>query len=263
MNDPAVYGIGLSTAGDLEGCPGGAVLPVGSFEPHGAHLPLATDTLIAVAFARLLAERCRCVVFPPQFYTPAETTRLLRPTVSICGEVFIPYLTNVCREILRHGFSPLLLLSIHHGNDPALTIVVQELFRETNGPVAHLDPLALGINTCAKSIAPEADGDTWETSVLFGALEILGLSETCASSSPAEETRTASPSDISKAAKAFSFVGHVYTDLAEHIPMRTPLPGEKVRQFMESVTDIMADAYRELEQAAAQTGSARNHRTNG
>ena len=50
------------TAADV-GRPALAVLPVGAFEQHGGHLPLATDSLIAGALAAGLAEKsagCCC-----------------------------------------------------------------------------------------------------------------------------------------------------------------------------------------------------------
>lgn len=42
-----------------------AVLPVGSFEQHGAHLPLVTDTVVACAIAKAVAERYDLFLLPP------------------------------------------------------------------------------------------------------------------------------------------------------------------------------------------------------
>lgn len=42
-----------------------AVLPVGSFEQHGAHLPLAIDTIVACAIASAIAETYKLFLLPP------------------------------------------------------------------------------------------------------------------------------------------------------------------------------------------------------
>jgi creatinine amidohydrolase len=42
-----------------------AVLPVGSFEQHGSHLPLSTDRLIAAAIARRVAGDYNLLLLPP------------------------------------------------------------------------------------------------------------------------------------------------------------------------------------------------------
>src|SRR3954466_12683486 len=41
-----------------------AIIPVGSLEQHGAHLPVSTDSLIAEYLARLLAEKVGAFVLP-------------------------------------------------------------------------------------------------------------------------------------------------------------------------------------------------------
>lgn len=49
-----------------------AVLPVGSFEQHGAHLPLTTDTLIAQAIAEAVADAYG-LLLPPRSRSRAPT----------------------------------------------------------------------------------------------------------------------------------------------------------------------------------------------
>jgi creatinine amidohydrolase len=50
-----------------------AVLPVGSFEQHGRHLPLATDTIVACAIAEAIAESYDVFLLPPSRW-PAPTS---------------------------------------------------------------------------------------------------------------------------------------------------------------------------------------------
>src|ERR1700723_2090973 len=50
-------GLGGSTSSQLQGMSLGVAIPVGSVEQHGPHLPLDTDTRIATAVARSVADR--------------------------------------------------------------------------------------------------------------------------------------------------------------------------------------------------------------
>ena len=60
------------------------VVPVGSCEQHGPHLPLHTDTVIATALARALAERRDdCVVAPALTITASGEHQGFAGTLSI------------------------------------------------------------------------------------------------------------------------------------------------------------------------------------
>jgi len=41
------------------------IIPVGSLEQHGAHLPITTDSDIVTEIASRLAKKCGFIVFPP------------------------------------------------------------------------------------------------------------------------------------------------------------------------------------------------------
>lgn len=99
----------------------GVILPVGAIEQHGPHLPLATDALIATEIARAVAADHDMIVAPPLTYGcrsrplsgggpdfPGTTS--LRPTT------FMDIVEDVVRELVRHSFRRLVVLSAHWEN---------------------------------------------------------------------------------------------------------------------------------------------------
>ena len=62
------------------------ILPLGSLEEHGPHLPLGTDTFHALEVARRVAKLRPVVVAPPLFYGMCRSTREHPGTVSISGD---------------------------------------------------------------------------------------------------------------------------------------------------------------------------------
>ena len=60
-----------------------AILPVGSFEQHGHHLPLATDSVVAGAIARELGQDTQFSFFRPS-PSPARTSTMRGLQRSAC-----------------------------------------------------------------------------------------------------------------------------------------------------------------------------------
>ena len=91
------------------------VLPVGSTEQHGPHLPLSTDTDIANALAAALTERTRCVVAPPLPYGASGEHAGFPGTLSLGQEALELVLVELVRSADLTA-RRVLLLNGHGGN---------------------------------------------------------------------------------------------------------------------------------------------------
>ena len=104
---------------DLEGRRPVLVVPVGSLEQHGPHLPFDTDTRIAVAVARAATERRADTVLGPSIGIGASGEHSAFPgTLSIGTEA----LTTVLVELVRSAdaFAGTVLVNGHGGNIDAV-----------------------------------------------------------------------------------------------------------------------------------------------
>lgn len=95
-----------------------ALLPVGSTEAHGPHLPLDTDVLIAEEVARraqdLLAAADRAsVIFPALAYGVTEFAKDFAGTVTISPATLEAMVVDIARSLHGQGFSPLVLVNHH------------------------------------------------------------------------------------------------------------------------------------------------------
>jgi creatinine amidohydrolase len=99
------------------------ILPLGSLEEHGPHLPLGTDTFHALEVARRVADLRPVVVAPPVFYGMCRSTREHPGTVSISGDTLRALLVDVGREFHRQGLCNLVFISGHAGGTHISAIV--------------------------------------------------------------------------------------------------------------------------------------------
>jgi creatinine amidohydrolase len=106
-----------------------AVLPVGTIEQHGPHLPLVTDVLCATEIARRAVEAMprEAVLLPSVFYAFNEHHLDFPGTIAVEGDTFIKYVTDIGKSLAHHGFRKILLVNGHGSNVPFLDICARNI----------------------------------------------------------------------------------------------------------------------------------------
>jgi creatinine amidohydrolase len=95
-----------------------AIIPVGSTEAHGPHLPLGSDSLISEEVARrasfeLAKHGFETVWFPSLHYTVTECARPFKGTTSISKEATAMVLLDACVSAKEMGFDRVVIVSAH------------------------------------------------------------------------------------------------------------------------------------------------------
>jgi creatinine amidohydrolase len=94
------------------------LVPIGSTEAHGPHLPLATDVIISEELSRraLVAFReqgRRALIAPPIAYSVTEYAAPFGGTVSVSAEAATALLVDACSGLQRQGFAKVCLVNSH------------------------------------------------------------------------------------------------------------------------------------------------------
>jgi creatinine amidohydrolase len=104
------------------------IVPVGSVEEHGDHLPLCTDSMQAEALIKKLAEKFDAMVAPPIRYGECSSTRNFPGTITISFDTLRALMREVLEELCRNGVRRIIVLSGHAGR--AHMIALREAGRE-------------------------------------------------------------------------------------------------------------------------------------
>src|SRR5205085_10517833 len=106
------------------------ILPAGSVEQHGPHLPTGTDIYASQVIGSAVAERMDGLLLPA---TPFGVTPMHMPfegTITLSTDTYMRVQTETCVSIAKHGAKYLLILNWNEDNIPSLAIAAEALHRE-------------------------------------------------------------------------------------------------------------------------------------
>jgi creatinine amidohydrolase len=104
------------------------ILPTGSTEQHGRHLPLDVDVFLCESVCLEVGRRAadRVLVLPPISYGLNLHHIDFPGTVHIEPETFIAFCLNITKSVAYHGFQKILLVNGHGSNTPLIDLIARK-----------------------------------------------------------------------------------------------------------------------------------------
>ena len=143
-----------------------AILPLGSFEQHGPHLPLGTDIYIVEALAEGIAERLGAFLLPAQPITTCYEHHGKIGSVHFSADVFYKFIVNIVENMHRKGFNRIVILQGHGG-----IFILEPAIRYLNATYPALAAIIVGAEAPPGPDNPLEPGgihaDDMETSLML------------------------------------------------------------------------------------------------
>ena len=130
MSDASLLTLTQPEAEDRIRSTGLAVIPLGSIEQHGPHLPCGTDYYAAELVARRVAEGANGLLVP---FCAAGVAFYHMPfpgTVSLQVETFISLIRDVAQSLSSQGVRKFLFINAHEGNMAPLQVATLKVAQE-------------------------------------------------------------------------------------------------------------------------------------
>jgi creatinine amidohydrolase len=110
------------------------VLPIGSVEDHGPHLPVDTDNFLIWSICEEAARRADGdILLLPQIPYGFETHHMdFHGTIDIRIEHLLNFVLDITKSVAHHGFERILIADGHGSNMPILDLVARRTNIESN-----------------------------------------------------------------------------------------------------------------------------------
>ncbi len=221
---------------------GAVILPVGTVEMHGRHMPMGCDGLISEAFAVRLAEKIDAAIAPTLHYSYTGANSKVPGGASVSFSSSIAFTKDVVEGLIRAGFRKVFLISVHYPNRLALGVVVREVFEVTGVPVVNINPDILFDRETLLEVLGSDDEPLAEATLMAGALRVLGKEDLIEPGQWKDEKLVpAGPECFGKLTRIGS-VGFYYRSERSHQPSRSGVDAAEGVEIIERAVEKAAPA---------------------
>ena len=107
------------------------VIPVGSIEQHGPHLPVSTDADIVSEIAKQVSEKCNFLLLPTISYGVSfEHAPFFN--ISLKEKTLQKILIDICTSLSENGINTIFIINGHHGNHKPLIGIEKKMKLSSN-----------------------------------------------------------------------------------------------------------------------------------
>ena len=216
-----------------------AIIPMGSVEQHGPHLPCGTDYLASLVIGQRVAEDVDGLLVPfcPVGVTPFHMS--FAGTLTLQPQTFMALVEDVCGSLAHHGVKKIVFLNWHEGNTSSMNLAAVAAQQRYGVRVLVVQACYIALELFGKDCGLTHGGELEVLPVLAYDSSLVHL-ERATNSSPAEQAKKVDSLRRSRAAYPF------LKDIREIAP--TGWYGEprkatieKAQVFLEKVARAAAD----------------------
>lgn len=120
------------------------LIPMGTVEQHGPHMPVNADNMVAEFVARHAAEQTNAVWAPGVNYGCSDIFRNFSGTISISHDTLAALLEEICEGFIASGFRRIVFVNNHGGNEIVVERIARVLRKRHGLLVGSIYPWSLG-----------------------------------------------------------------------------------------------------------------------
>lgn len=134
------------------------ILPIGSLERHGDHMPYGSDGLICHDICVCAAQKENCVVFPTYWFGQVHEAACFAGAINFSSDLLCKMLEQLLDQIAGNGFEKILIVSAHGGNNNFLQYFAMSQLDRKVGYTLYI--------SFAYGQGRFGDLDIWETEII-------------------------------------------------------------------------------------------------
>ncbi|MBT9150797.1 MAG: Creatinine amidohydrolase [candidate division WS2 bacterium] len=160
------------------------ILPIGSIEQHGPHLPMNTDLVLGYEMAKQVAKRTGAILLPPISFGQVWSARHFPGVISLKPSTLKEIVKDICQSLARHKVKLIVIISGHRGNLAVLKEAVRELYDDKISTkilffsYPKIEAMAKGITT-SEIWRSGTSGSTWHAGEIETSLMLAVKPESC------------------------------------------------------------------------------------